>query len=181
MFRTTILAALAAVLAPALAAAAEPCAIHAHLADADGVPLRAAPAVDAAVLFAIPGADPDGITPEFRVRAVADGFAEIDRIGYSDYAASGDRDLFAGRGFVQVSALGFAFGGLDHVLHAAPEADAPATFDMNGTVDGPDSVVVTALRACVGGWVDVDVTMPDGRSGRGWGRGVCANQVSTCG
>lgn len=181
--RPAALLAALALLAATAARAEETCDFDAIVTDPDpaGTNVRAAPDAKAEVLFVMPHAHgEDDLAPEVHVRALRRGWAQIDTVTVGGYGDEPERVVFAGTGWVSTRLIGFAFGGEDARLHAAPADDAAVTLDMNGEGTGPDSVTVTAIRGCRGRWVDVDVTTGDGRKGRGWGVGVCANQVTTC-
>ena len=71
----------------------------------------------------------------------------------------------------------------DTELHHGPSESAPVVAklfkDDAGEAHGPDSFLVDRLNACEGKWVEVEGTFL-GTHRRGWARGTCANQVTTC-
>ena len=177
--------------APQLPAGIEPCAIGAWSNDKDpkGLNVRAEPNAKAKILGIVPpprvmpkkydAFGPEPVKAEFKVIGYRDGWFLIDEIKApgvpydAPYPASLPKP-FKGRGWVAGNKVGAApaFTGLPFGrLYKAPHVEARHEMRTGGT-DNPFARVLS----CSGAWGQVEA---EGGK-RGWVRGLCSNQATTC-
>ncbi len=169
----------------------EPCTFGAWSNDRDpaGLNVRAEPSAASRILGVVPpprvapkkyeAAGPEPLKAEFRVIGYRDGWFLIDNIrapgvAYDIPYPSSLPKAFKGRGWVAGNKVGAApaFSGLPFGrLYAAPNIEARFEMRKGGT-DAPFARVLS----CTGAWGEVEAE--GGR--RGWVRGLCSNQVTTC-
>lgn len=181
-----------------LPAGVEPCAMSGWSLDTDprGLNVRAGPGASAKILGAVP--PPLNFTEkdrsefgvgvlraEFRIVGYRAGWFLVEGISapgapYGAKYPAKAAQAFKGRGWVSSGMVGAAQGNMGAMqgrLYRAPHADAlfDIATDANDKPYGAGSEVAH-LRACSGGWGFVET-----RGGsRGWTRGMCSNQVTTC-
>lgn len=176
---------------PDLPKGVEPCSMTAWSIDKDpaGLNVRAEPNARAKVLGIVPpprvvpkkyeALGPEPVRAEFSVIGYRDGWFLIEKIeapgvAYDvPYPASLPKP-FKGRGWVAGNRIGAApaFTGLPYGrLYQAPHVEARHEMRAGGT-DNPFARVL----ACSGSWGHVEA---EGGK-RGWVRGLCSNQVTTC-
>ena len=177
--------------APKLPAGVEPCSMTAWSNDKDpaGLNVRAEPSAKAKVLGIVPpprvmpikydAFGPEPVKAEFKIIGFRDGWfliADIKAPGVP-YDAPYPANLpkpYKGRGWVAGNKIGAApaFTGLPFGrLYKAPHVEARHEMRTGGS-DNPFARVLS----CSGAWGQVEAE--DGK--RGWVRGLCANQVTTC-
>ena len=177
--------------APNLPAGVEPCSMTAWSNDKDpaGLNVRAEPSAKAKVLGIVPpprvmpkkydAFGPEPVKAEFKIIGFRDGWfliADIKAPGVP-YDAPYPANLpkpYKGRGWVAGNKIGAApaFTGLPFGrLYKAPHVEARHEMRTGGS-DNPFARVLS----CSGAWGQVEAE--DGK--RGWVRGLCANQVTTC-
>ena len=177
--------------APKLPAGVEPCSMTAWSNDKDpaGLNVRAEPSAKAKVLGIVPpprvmpkkydAFGPEPVKAEFKVIGYRDGWFLIDEIKApgvpydAPYPASLPKP-FKGRGWVAGNKVGAApaFTGLPFGrLYKAPHVEARHEMRTGGT-DNPFARVLS----CSGAWGQVEA---EGGK-RGWVRGLCSNQATTC-
>ncbi len=169
---------------PALAG--EPCDFDGYLAEAAPtamVEVRAKPEATAPVIAVLPAKDPNdpdrSFAPSLTVTRIENGYAEVRHVVFGAYVLDEVQEAFAGPGWIPLGAVTSGFSAYP-MLHAGPGKDFPVILQMQGEDWGADSVMIDAIRACKDGWIEVDVTTPDGRKAHGWGTAVCGNQATTC-
>lgn len=176
---------------PNLPKGVEPCSMTAWSNDKDpaGLNVRAEPNAQAKVLGIVPPArvmpkkheafGPEPVKAEFSVIGYRDGWFLIEKIeapgvAYDvPYPASLPKP-FKGRGWVAGNKIGAApaFTGLPFGrIYKAPHVEARHDMRAGGT-DNPFARVLS----CSGSWGNVEA---EGGK-RGWVRGLCSNQVTTC-
>jgi len=176
---------------PNLPKGVEPCSLTAWSIDKDpvGLNVRAEPSVTAKILGIVPpprvapkkyeAVGPEPVKAEFSVIGYRDGWFLIEKIeapgvAYDiPYPASLPKP-FKGRGWVAGNKIGAApaFTGLPFGrIYTAPHVEARYEMRTGGT-DNPFARVL----ACSGSWGHVEA---EGGK-RGWVRGLCSNQVTTC-
>jgi hypothetical protein len=179
-------AALALCLFASAAQAAEAsnvCDFHAFTVDPDpaGINVRGGPGSGAKVLAVLPqsiDANGENFAPEFVVTGFEAGWFQIEHATTSQYGDEPERVLFEGPGWISSKLVSFVIQ--DPALRAVPSSQAKVVLDMSGADWGPDSVIIDAVHACEGGFVEVTVTTPDGQTATGWANDLCGNQVTTC-
>ena len=153
---------------------------------AEGREVHAGAASGTPVIARLPGpihVGGESYKAEVSIGAARDGWFRIDEAWLDDYASDAAPEVvFKGRGWVPGRFLGLGLN--DSRLRRAPSADAPivarlAGTDGDGLAVGADAFVVERLVDCRGRWVEVEGTFL-GTPLRGWARGTCANQVTTC-
>lgn len=117
------------------------------------------------------GEDINGTFPEFRIDAASNGWFRIGEATYGDYGdAAPSRPLFAGQGWVRGDQIGGQL--YSGRLHTLPRDSSPSRPYGKDT----DAVSIRRLLDCKGPWVKVEADI-----GTGWAKGLCSNQVTTCG
>jgi hypothetical protein len=162
------------------------CAIEGWVNDKDpaGLNVRAAPGLDAKVIFRIPrpdGADTESDGADFAIIGARAGWLLVRNVKFSDYGSGkGDRPVFKGPGWVFADKVRFEIN--DSHVYAAPSATARVLASLadapNGV--GPDSAVIDRVWRCSGDFADVTVHLQGKAATRGWVTRICANQVTTC-
>lgn len=176
---------------PKLPADVEPCTISAWSNDKDpkGLNVRAEPNAKAQILGIVPpprvmpkkydAFGPEPVKAEFKVIGFRDGWFLIEKIQAPGvaYDAPYPANLpkpYKGRGWVAGAKIGAApaFAGLPFGrLYKAPHVEARHEMRAGGT-DNPFARVLS----CSGAWGQVEA---EGGK-RGWVRGLCSNQATTC-
>lgn len=172
----------------------EACAISAWSTDPDpkGLNVRAAPNGSAKIVGTLPAPRDiagDRFATEVSVTGSKGGWLRISEAHVIDYVGDGPTEIvFEGEGWVSGRHLGLALNQSD--LYGGPSAASArvATLvgeDPDGLAYGPDSFRVDRIHACRGDWVEVEGAIaidgnPAGPRLRGWTRGTCSNQVTTC-
>ncbi len=185
--RPALLAALALLPGPALAAEPVACLVEAY-AHGTGVAVRAAPSGEAPVLVRLPDPLPVGdqtVAVAFTVTGWVPGWFRIEEAGYADevmQAPGGRRVPLERAGWVPEGAVRTTVAGLE--LRAEPREGAPVAARLMGlqrlpgavfVLHGPEGVTLRGMTACRGAWAELDTEM-----GRGWTDAVCARQRSAC-
>lgn len=179
------------------------CALQAYSRDPDpaGLNVRAAPNGRAPILGKLPhvtNAQSGSFDAIFEIIGAKDGWLLIKGAKYDpDYGPIPHAPkLYSGAGWVAGSLVGM--GLLAHSLKSAPRDDAPDVVSLSGFDDsgggGPQDVAFRSLLDCDGEWYRVELplkqevgrlkplTPSDGPTDavRGWGRGECVLQLTTC-
>lgn len=179
---------------PASAAAVGPagivaCSINAWRPDKDhkGLDIHAGPGTDTAVRARIPPPIEVGdkeIAIRIGITGWKDGWFRVDDAWWlpKDAGAPNIRFVFSGEGWVFTDQLRVSLA--DTYLYREPSDIAPlvAILDKDlpdGEEAGPDRFTVERLVGCRADWVKVEGTYLGTRL-RGWARGTCANQATTC-
>ena len=167
----------------------------------EGLNIRAEPRADSALLGRLPeieNAYHEKIAVDVHVIGVRNGWFLIENAAYGDYDLPKKRPpLYAGRGWVSGKLL--TTGLRTSTLKAAPDENAADVVELHGDESatpafGSSEVTVTAILDCKGEWFRVQAPlsteyyrlMPklpsDGPKDfvRGWTRGSCTNQRTTC-
>jgi hypothetical protein len=165
-----------------------PCTISAWSTDKGsmGLKVRAGPSASAAIIARLPPpVEVDGYTfaPEVSITGSKSGWFRIDRATMDNYVEEREpKVVFKGEGWVSGRLLGLQLNDMD--LHHGPSESAPMVRTLlkdapDGKTHGPDSFVVDRLNDCQGDWVEVEGSFL-GAYLRGWAKGTCSNQVTTC-
>ena len=185
--RPILLAALALLPGPALAAGPVECLVEAY-AHGRGVEVRAAPSGESPVLLRLPDPIPVGdqeVAVAFTVTGWVPGWFRIEEAGYTDEVmsvAGGRRVPLERAGWVREGAVRTTVAGLE--LRAEPREGAPVSARLMGfqrmpgpvfVLHGPEGVALRGVIACRGAWAELDTEM-----GRGWTDTLCARQRSAC-
>lgn len=144
--------------------------------------IRAAPRPDAPIIGSMPPpyrVEDFVFKTELDISGFKQGWFRIDQAYVIDYLFDEEtKVVFDGEGWVQGDHLGLL---LHWHLYEKPSFDAKIVADLSGIDErvGPDSFAVERLHACAGSWVEVEGHL-FGHHHRGWTRGTCSNQVTTC-
>lgn len=148
--------------------------------------LRAGPSREAKVVAVLPAERAEAgtrIGPEFQVIAGRQDWFLIRGAHWAGYDLP-EKALVLGPAWMAANLASFTIESPS--LRRAPNEAAETILKMaplEGAADnwGPDSAKIERVHGCSGSFVDVSVSLPDGRKARGWATGLCGNQVTTCG
>jgi hypothetical protein len=179
-----------ALLSPLAAAAqaldttgATPCEVRGWARDPDprGTNVRSAPRDGAPIIghvAAMVRIAPDEITgTEFDIVAFKDGWLLI-RDGSDSGLTFDPAHAADGRGWISATLVGAQLRTI--AFRSAPHRDAPQIAHLAGDNWGPDSVKVSAVHGCRGGYIEVTATPIGGKPLRGWSYKPCSLQLTTC-
>jgi hypothetical protein len=187
--RTAVLAGLLMVGCPAMAqtldtAGAATCEVRGYAIDRDpkGTNVRSAPRADAAVighLVPMIRVDKDEYSGvEFDIAGFKDGWFLI-KNGSNDGLKLDAAHANDGRGWISAQLVGVQLR--VPALRSAPRREAREIAHLRGENWGPDSVMVSAVHACQGPYMEVTTTPYDGKTAvRGWSYKPCSLQLTTC-
>ncbi|HEU5020036.1 MAG TPA: hypothetical protein VFT69_18910, partial [Pseudolabrys sp.] len=117
----------------------------------------------------------DGFAAEVSITGSKDGWFRIHEATINNYGfENAPTRVFKGTGWVSGRHLGLLLN--RNYLYRDSSERAPVVAKLGS---GPDSFVVDRLVACRADWVKVEGTYLGTRL-RGWARGTCANQATTC-
>lgn len=172
----------------------EPCDIAGWSADPDpaGMNVRARPSASARILGKIPppwpiaggsGDRSDSFRSEFRIIGYRDGWFLIGDItapgvAYGESYPRNRPQPYRGQGWVSARFVGAALANGNPApgrLHLAPSVHAPTRPALRQGEPVSTGDTVQRLHACSGTWGLIEI-----EGTRGWWRGICANQVTTC-
>lgn len=145
--------------------------------------IRAAPRPDAPVIGSMPPpyrVQDFTFKTEMEISGFKQGWFRISQAFVIDYIFDEEtKVVFNGEGWVQGDHLGLLIN--HRYLYEKPSSDAMVVADLSKIDEraGPDSFAVQRLHACAGSWVEVEGHLFS-RHHRGWTRGTCSNQVTTC-
>jgi hypothetical protein len=160
------------------------CTISAWSTDTDpkGLKVRAGPGPDAPVVARLPPpikVEDYAFAAEVSITGSKDGWFRINKAILDNYVGEQEpKVVFEGEGWVSGRLLGLTVNATN--LRRGPSRNTPVIARLSSAKgEGPDSFAVDRLYACQGDWVEVEGTFVGHRL-RGWTRGTCANQVTTC-
>jgi len=167
----------------------------------EGLNIRAEPRADSALLGRLPEIENvyhEKIAADVHVIGVRNGWFLIENAGYGDYDLPKKLPaVYAGRGWVWGKLL--TTGLRSSTLKAAPDDNAADVVELHGDESatpafGSSEVNVTAFLDCKGEWFRIEAPVSTGYyrlipklpsdgpkdAVRGWTRGSCTNQRTTC-
>jgi hypothetical protein len=169
---------------PLETAGATSCEVRGFAIDRDpkGTNVRSAPRANAPVI--------GHLVPMIRVDKDEYSGVDFDIVGFKDgwflikNGSDGGLKLDAahtddGRGWISARLVGVQLR--VPALRSAPRRDAREVAQLRGENWGPDSVMVSAVHACQGPYMEVTTTPYGGTMAvRGWSFKPCSNQLTTC-
>lgn len=164
------------------------CRIRAWSTDPDpaGLNVRAGPGTQYAVIGRLPPPQEIGgehFSTEVSIVGSHDGWFRIEEATVDNYIVDfGPNVVFEGEGWVSGRLLGLSVEG--SYLFLRPSREASVALDLNERLEVPRGadyrgLELERLHACMGNWVEVEVTHIDKRF-RGWTDDICSSQVTTC-
>lgn len=155
--------------------------------DPEGLNVRSGPGASHPVIGRLPppqDIEGERFATEVSITGSRDGWFRIDQATINNYIVDFGPDVvFEGEGWVSGRHLGLSVEA--NRLFAEPSAEASVVLDVQKWSEGrslsPEDLShrLRRLHACMGNWVDVEVSIA-GERFRGWTSDVCASQVTTC-
>lgn len=164
------------------------CRLYAWSTDPDpaGQSVRSGPGAEYPVIGRLPPpveVEGETFATEVSIAGSSNGWFQIKEATTDNYIVDhGPTVVFEGEGWLSGEFLGLSIEGRG--LFSRPSRHAPVTLDFHDTSEiqpGTDDrgLELERLHACVGNWVEVEVSHTDRRF-RGWTNDVCSSQVTTC-
>ncbi len=162
------------------------CWLSAYSRDKTSTNLRNGPGPRDKVIAKVPAERDEGgtkIGPEFQIIAGRGDRFLVRGVHWAGYDLP-EKELALGPAWMAANLMGFSLESPN--LRDVPRETGKVILEMRpreGERDdwGADSAKIDRVYGCSGSFIDVAVTLPDGRKARGWATGLCANQVTTCG